>query len=150
MENRNSVDQRRSAVGQFLARHHVALVRQGAVVATYRRRAGRTLGPYYRLTCRSGGRQVAVYLGGDQGLIGDVRERLASLQQARLQRTELLRVRRGLRSHAREARRRLDTELDQLGLYRQGHEIRGWRTASLGTFMPPSVSSPVTDQSITH
>ncbi len=101
MEIGDSVDQRRIAVERFFAVHHNILAEQGAVVTTYRNRGGRRLGPYYKLACRSNGRQVAVYLGVDDDLIGRVRERLAQLQQTRAERVRLGIVRRILRQHSK-------------------------------------------------
>ena len=144
VEIEDSVDQRRDAIERFVAVHRDVLAEQGAVVATYRHRGGRRLGPYYKLVCRISGRQVAVYLGVDDDLIGYVRERLAQLQQTRLQRVRLGAVRRVLRQHAKAARQRLDADLLPLGLYRNGHEIRGWRTASKCLIERPSASPPGT------
>jgi hypothetical protein len=145
MENRRFVDQRRAAVEQFMADHRDELIRQGVLVATFRRRGDRILGPYHQLTCRRDGRQVAVYLGSDEALIGDVRERLARLQQSRSEEAKLHMVRRAVRSQARAARQQLDAELVKLGLYRKGHEIRGWRgmlstkaaSAAISSDVPP-------------
>ena len=142
MEIRDSVDQRRIAVERFFAVHHNLLAEQGAVVTTYRHRGGRRLGPYYKLACRSNGRQVAVYLGVDDDLIGRVRELLAQLQQTRAERVRLGTVRRILRQHSKAARQQLDAELRPLGLYRKGYEIRGWRTASRCLVEGPSASPP--------
>lgn len=142
MEIGDSVDQRRDAIERFVAVHRDVLAEQGAVVATYRHRGGRRFGPYYKLVCRISGRQVAVYLGDDDDLIGRVRERLAQLQQTRAERVRLGTVRRILRQHSKAARQRLDGELRPLGLYRKGHEIRGWRTASRCLVEGPSASPP--------
>lgn len=132
MENRTSVDQRRAKVERFFAEHHDEVCRQGSVVTTYRRRSGQRLGPYFRLTCRVGARQVAVYLGADENLARSVRERLSQLQWARTTDKRIAKVRRVLRQQARLARKIVDVELALLGLHRQGNEIRGWRSIDNG------------------
>lgn len=129
MEIAAFVDQRRTKVEHFIAKHQVPLSRQGAVVATYRQRGERRLGPYYRLTCRVGRRQLAVYLGNDEQLLAEVREHLAEMQHARRLSTQLTVLRRALRREARVARQTLASELVHLGLHRQGNEVRGWRAA---------------------
>jgi hypothetical protein len=129
MEIRHFVDQRQLAIERFFAAHGDALARQGSIVATYRRRGNRRLGPYLKLTCRRGERQVAVYLGTDGRFIDTVRERLAQLQSARSERSRISAARRAFRRYARIAQQELDKELGYLGLIRQGHEVRGWRTA---------------------
>jgi len=128
MENGEVVDQRRAAAEAFLARHGELLKRQGAVVATYRRRNDRRVGPYYRLVCRCEGRQISVYLGPTGPLVEDVRRRLADLQTRHIAEQRLRRTRRALRRQAAEVRRDFDAELRSLGLYRKGNEVRGWRS----------------------
>lgn len=132
MEIGTSVDQRRKKIERFFAEHHDEICRQGTVVATYRRRSGQRLGPYYRLTCRVGARQVAVYLGADENLVRSIRERLSQLQWARTTEKRIANVRRVLRRQARLARKIVDVELAHLGLHRQGNEIRGWRSIENG------------------
>lgn len=132
MEIGTSVDQRRKKVERFFAEHHDELCRQGTVVTTYRRRSGRRLGPYFRLTCRVGARQVSVYLGADENLARSVREMLAQAQLARITDKRIAKVRRLLRRQARLARKIVDVELEPLGLHRQGNEIRGWRSLENG------------------
>jgi hypothetical protein len=128
MEIGRSVDQRRTRIERFLAEHRDALSRQGVVVPTYRHRDGRTLGPFFQLRCRIEGRQIAIYLGTDEELIRLVRGYLSRLQRQRLEGLQLAELRRALRRRARLARQSLDAELEQMGLRRQGNEIRGWRS----------------------
>ncbi|MBN8626595.1 MAG: hypothetical protein J0M17_13990, partial [Planctomycetes bacterium] len=115
MENGEIVDQRRAAAEAFLARHGERLKRQGAVVATYRRRDDRRVGPYYRLVCRCEGRQISVYLGAAGPLVEEVRRRLADLQGARTAARRRWHVRRALRRQAAAVRRDFDAELRPLG-----------------------------------
>lgn len=131
MEIGHFVDQRHAEVERFLAEHGEALRRQGSVVATYRHRDGRRLGPYHKLSCRIGQRQVAVYLGSDEDFVRNVRERLGRLQEATKLKRSMARVRKALRREARVARQKVDAELETLGLYRQGHEVRGWSTSGM-------------------
>lgn len=140
MEICDSVDQRRMKIERFFTEQLAALARQGAVVAGYRRRGGLRLGPYFKLTCRIGGRQTSVYLGADGALVQGVRQRLEELRRERSERLQLDRWRRELRRRAREARRHLDEQLRPLGLRRQGHEIRGRHR------LPPQATIPLTDQ----
>lgn len=128
MENDEVVDQRRATVEAFLARHGEVLKRQGVVVATFRHRDGRRLGPYYRLVCRTEGRQISVYLGPPGPLVEDVRRRVAALQAPLVAARRRGHVRLALRRQAAVARRELDAELKPRGLYRKGNEVRGWRT----------------------
>lgn len=145
MENQDSVDQRRAAVECFFVAHSDVLAEQGSVVATYRRRGDRKLGPYHKLACRIEQRQVAIYLGTDADFIDQVRERLSRLQQARSERLRMSAVRRAFRRQARAVQRELDVELSTRGLFRKGHEIRGWRTAEtrLATSQPASPTTAI-------
>jgi hypothetical protein len=129
MEIGRFVDQRRARVERFVVNHRDYLARQGVIVPTYRHRDGRRLGPYFRLSCRIGKRQVSIYLGADEQLIRFARDYLSRLQQARKVNMQMAKLRQRLRRQARLARLSLDAELKPLGLYRQGNEIRGWRAA---------------------
>lgn len=130
MEIDDFVDQRQAAVERFFLEYGEPLRRQGAIVASYRRRDGRRLGPYYKLACRVGKRQVAVYLGAADDFVREVRNRLAKLQEEKQLNKRIETVRIALRHQARVARRALDAELKQCGLHRQGNEVRGWRFAA--------------------
>ena len=126
-ENNKSVDQRRLAIDQFLAKHVQQLARQGAVVATWRRRDRRRAGPYHLLVCRdSNGRQRSVYLGADKALVSQTRECLSELQAQHRQQCCLRRVRRQVRRELADSRVGLDLELAKVGLVRKGAEVRGW------------------------
>lgn len=141
LENRQFVDQRREVIDEFIRRHADALAVQGSVVATYRRRGDRRLGPYFKLTCRSAGRQVAVYVGDEEVLVTYVRERLATLQHFKRERRRSNKIRRVVRRHARANRLAMEAEFAKPGLYRKGHEIRGWRSASARAAMSASLLS---------
>jgi hypothetical protein len=64
LEIRDSVDQRRQRIAAFIADHQLSLARPGSIVASWRRRGGKQLGPYHKFTCRDQqGRQRSIYLG---------------------------------------------------------------------------------------
>ena len=127
MEIHNPVDQRGGKLPQFLAEHRQQLVYQGAIVGSWRRRGGKTTGPYYRLTCRdAAGRQRSVYLGADSTLVAAARRALRDLQASAVAQRQLAQVRTSLQQGLLRARRQLDDELAALGLRRQGSEVRGW------------------------
>jgi hypothetical protein len=127
LEIQTFVDQRRQRVEHFLAVHGEQLVCQGTIVATWRWRGGRRLGPYFALTCRSAaGRQVSVYLGPTSALVDDVTKTLTQLQADLQERRALDRVWGQVRDELKAAKRVLAAELAQVGLYLKGSEIRGW------------------------
>jgi len=136
MENRKSVGQRagpppgdvrRLAVAEFIAAHAGLLAQQGAVVAAWRRRNGRRIGPYYSLVYRElSGRQCSVYLGAVSDLVEAVRRQIAELQAPLRLKRQLAGIRRALRREFVAAQEQLDVELAQIGLSRKGSEIRGW------------------------
>ena len=126
-EKRRTDDQRRAAIGQFLANHGLLLARQGFVAKSWRCGERRS-GPYYRLAYRDEtGRQRSIYLGVDGELAAQVRQRLAELQTVK-ERRLLAKARRAARRALREAMKALECELAQLGLYLWGNEIRGWHS----------------------
>ncbi len=128
MEKHAFVDQRRRAVEQFIAEHRDRLARQGSIVASWRRRGQRAIGPYYKLACRSAaGKQVAVYLGTKGALVAEVRETLARLQAPTTAGRTLDTARRQIRHELKTTKKALTVELAQVGLFLKGSEIRGWR-----------------------
>jgi hypothetical protein len=128
VEKQKSVDQRLRTVELFLAEHGERLTTQGTIVATFRQRDGRRLGPYYRLACRdSQQRQVSVYLGAAGPVVAATRERLEQLQQRHHQQRFWKNVRQGVHQKMKAAREQLAAELALRGLYHKGAEIRGWR-----------------------
>lgn len=128
MEKQDFVDQRQSAVELFFAEHGARLARQGTIVATFRQRGGRRLGPYYKLTSRdSEQRQVSVYLGAEGPVVAAIRQQLDQLQLRRHQQRYWQNVRLGVHQKMKAAREQLAVELARHGLRTQGAEIRGWR-----------------------
>ena len=82
--NQRSVDQsvqaRFSRLARRMARLRDVLSRQGSVVASWREKGGRRMGPYFRLAFRKAGKQVSIYLGSCAELVEKVRARLAEMQ----------------------------------------------------------------------
>jgi hypothetical protein len=110
--------------------------RQGYVVATYRRRNGRTFGPYYALRYRDNGRAFSVYLGPAGPLVERVRQALAVVQQSLRQRCTFRRITRSIRTALRTHRLRVGNLLRPLGLYLKGYEVRGWRLSPIRSLLP--------------
>jgi len=119
-------EQRRQArIDDFFTRNGTALASQGSVVASWRWKDGRRLGPFFRVDLRQGGRKIAIYLGAESPLVADVRARLAQLQRRRRQRQQFARDYRSGRLRLRAAHENLAVELQKVGLRLQGSEVRG-------------------------
>jgi hypothetical protein len=116
--------------------------RQGSVSVTWRRRSGKTFGPYYRLSYRENGRQCAVYLGREGPVVQRVRQMLDALHAPLRQRGVWKRFDRTSRAHLRAIRAQLATLLRPLGLRLKGTEVRGWRTSPLRPWLPRRCSLP--------
>ena len=118
--------QRQARIDDFFTRNGTALARQGSVVASWRWKDGRRLGPFFRLDVRDErGRKAALYLGRESPLVADVRARLAQLQRRRRQRQQFARNYRIRRLDLRAAHQNLADELQKVGLRLQGSEVRG-------------------------
>ncbi len=123
---------------RLLAAQPELFLRQGCVIATWRRRNGKTFGPYYRLSYRSGGRQCAIYLGRAGAVVEQVRDTLATLQHPRGERREFERLERQIRASLRIEKISLRMLLYPYGLRLKGNEIRGWRHLfRFGKLLPP-------------
>jgi len=122
--------------------------RQGHVAATWRRRDGKTFGPYYRLSYRDGGRQCSVYLGRAGALVERVRQALGAIQQSLAQHRMFNRMRRQILASLRITKLRVRALLRPFGLRLKGFEVRGWRISPLRSFLPrrrrwvPRISLP--------
>lgn len=98
--------------------------RQGAVVATWRKRDGRALGPYYRLVYRQGGRRHSIYLGRSAALAREVRTLLDSLQRTAREDREWERLRRAVKEALRARKAEWARELAKHGFWLKGYEVR--------------------------
>jgi hypothetical protein len=108
---------------------------QGSVVTTWRRRNGKTFGPYYRLSYREDGRQCSVYLGRAGALVEQVRRALQSLQQSIAEFRLFERLRRQACASLRVSKLRVHALLRPYGLRLKGFEVRGWRTSPLRSLL---------------
>ncbi len=108
----------------------LTLARQGAIVPSWRYRAGRKLGPYYRLAYRDQGRQKSIYLGASQALVQKIRALLDEIHRPRERRKEWLRMRPILWASIRQQKAQWNQVVRAYGLYTRGYELRGRRVAS--------------------
>ena len=121
-------DRRRQRVLEFLDAHREDFTQQGAVVASFRRRGGRMVGPYFRLAFREGRGQRSVYLGAEGELVAEVREVLQRIQAPWRERQAIQRNKKMIRKALAQCKDELRRELGRRGLRLQGYEVRGWRT----------------------
>ena len=110
--------------------------RQGHVAATWRRRNGKTFGPYYRLGYREGGRQFSVYLGRSGELAEQVRRAIEAVQMPLAQRRLFNSIERQIRASLRVHKHRVSALLRPYGLRLKGFEVRGWRYSPLRYLLP--------------
>jgi hypothetical protein len=136
LENRPPADQLDHPALRLIAARPDLFARQGHVAASYRRRAARTFGPYYRLSYRQNGRQCSVYLGVAGPLIERVRQAIDALQRPGVQHRALLRLRRSIRASLRAQKLDLAALLRPLGLRLKGFEVRGWRFSPFRSLFP--------------
>ena len=122
---------------QLIAARPDIFCRQGYIAATYRRRNGRTFGPYHLLAYRQDGRLHSVYLGRSGALVEKVRQALAALQGPRIRTRLLTNLERQIRAALRIEKRHLAGLLRPFGLRLKGFEVRGWRISPLRRLLPP-------------
>jgi hypothetical protein len=131
LEETPLVDQQTHAALILLASRPEFFAGHGSIDANFRRRDGRTYGPYFRLRYREAGRAHSVYLGLAGPLVDRVRQTLQSLQAPLRQHRAILQLQRCVRNALRLDRSHLDAQLRTLGLRMQGFEVRGWRSSPL-------------------
>ena len=150
LENQNLVDQQAHPALVLLAARPELFAQQGTVSSSWRRRGGKTYGPYYRLRYRDGRSCRSLYLGRDGPLVDRVRNTLQTLQTPLRRRRALAQLRRRVRVALQLDRRQVDARLRSLGLRLKGFEVRGWRTSPLRTLARLSAtgSSPVASMRI--
>jgi hypothetical protein len=154
LENFASVDQRVAAACALLAAHRHLFAHQGVVVASYRSRGARRLGPYYFLRYRLHGRQQAHYLGTSPAAAARVRQLLDRLQAVRREARSMQRIRRAVVASWRAHKQQLHRELICIGRTLKGNELRRLKSASRslspqlaprGTQIAPSLTPPPPD-----
>ena len=132
MTQLHQIGTRRQHLLVFLDNFALELATQGGLVPSFRKRAGKIFGPYFKIACRDrSGRQRAFYLGSDAALLSIAKERLAALQREHRLSRQLRQMKAALRKASRAAFQEMSRELPALGLYRRGSEIRGWSTARI-------------------
>ncbi|MHB1036984.1 MAG: hypothetical protein ACYC35_13905 [Pirellulales bacterium] len=109
------------AVRTHILDRRAIFARQGSVVATWRMRAGRRCGPYYRLAYREAGRQQSLHLGASAPLAEQVRALLAELHQPLRYGRLLDRLAAEARASLRQANAELNRVLGSIGYYLKGH-----------------------------
>jgi hypothetical protein len=129
LENRQVVEQPIHPALALIRARPALFVRQGTVVADWRRRGARRLGPYHRLAYREARRQRSIYLGRDSPLVAEVRQALSALQTPWKRQRQYHRLRRDALASLGGHKRLLDRHLGRLGLRLQGFEVRGWRNS---------------------
>lgn len=116
--------------GQIVSRREL-FARCGTVLAKFRLRAGRRVGPYYYVSFRDAGRHRSIYLGKCPELAEKVRALLAEIQEPQRRRREARRRRRRLVAELRVQKARWQQDLRARGLYTRGYAVRGWRRLKL-------------------
>ncbi len=133
LEKRKCVDQKVRRALEFIERQPELFRMQGSVQKSWRRYQGKRTGPYFRLVFRQEGRQRSIYLGAKSDDIVLLRRVLHELQsETRMART-VARSRKETRQALRRARAELNENLQSIGLFMKGGEVRGWKSSDLGT-----------------
>ena len=139
MEKRNPVDQRPAdqetgydRARTFILANPRLFATQGSVVATWRTRAGKRFGPYFRLAYRRDGRQRSIYLG-PRTVADRLRQFLAQLQRPHRRRQLLKRLQTQVRASLKIAKAHLAQQLTALNITLKGFEFRG-ATRALSTY----------------
>ena len=130
LEMARTPDQRRTDVLRFIAEQTNLLRHTGCIISTWREYGGRRLGPYYQLSFFEQGKSRMVYLGKDLQLVADVRQELKRLQTPLQRRRKFQRQRLALQRSLIRHRAVWNAELNKLGLYLKGSEIRGWQSSN--------------------
>ena len=143
MEKRNPVDQRPNnkkpglnepldrfdRAQTFILANPSLFAAQGSVVATWRVRAGKRFGPYFRLAYRRNGRQQSIYLGPSH-LAGRLRKFLAQIRRPHHRHQLYKRLQNQVRASLRTAKKQLAQQLATLSVTLKGYEFRGARALS--------------------
>jgi hypothetical protein len=136
LENRQTADQLSHPALELIASRPDLFSRQGYLRATFRRRGGKTFGPYYLLCYREEGRLRSVYLGRPGELVEQVRQALEARHRPITQQRLFDRLTRQIRASLRIERIRVRALLCPFGLRLKGAEVRGWRSSPLRWLLP--------------
>jgi hypothetical protein len=136
LENREVDDQLDHPALRLIAARPDVFCRQGNVAATYRRRNGKTFGPYYRLSYREDGRLCSIYLGRAGKLVERVRHALDVQHQPVTQYRLYERLAKQIRASMRIEKIRVRSLLCPFGMRLKGSEVRGWRFSPLRWLLP--------------
>jgi hypothetical protein len=122
---------RAEAIIDFVLQNAVLFSHQGSVQESWRSYGEHRLGPFFRLVFRIDGKTRTVYLGADPAFAGRVQKMLTEIQRP-LREKRLLRAHQELVRKAFKTQRiELEEQLQSMGLYFKGNEVRGWRNAAL-------------------
>jgi hypothetical protein len=111
---------------RWIREHRRQFARSGSVVATWRTRNGRRVGPYYRVEWREHGRRRSRYLGANAEAAQKTRALLAELQLPRDRQRANGKLRAEARRELRRSKAMLALRLRACGLWLKGFEFRGW------------------------
>ena len=136
MENHKVADQLPHSALELIAARPDLFARQGYLTATFRRRNGKTFGPYYLLNYREDGRLRSVYLGRAGKLVEQVRQALDARHRPVTEYRLFERLAKQIRASLRIERIRVRALLCPFGLRLKGSEVRGWRFSPLRWLLP--------------
>ncbi|HEV3084535.1 MAG TPA: hypothetical protein VGY66_32530 [Gemmataceae bacterium] len=127
LEKIDSVDQNIAQVRRFLNQNVRLFSRSGSVQKSWRYYHGHRQGPFFRLAFRVERKQRSLYLGRSPRLAAEVHKVLEQLQAPRREQRALARQQVQVRVAFRLHKRVFDQELQKIGLFLKGNEIRGRR-----------------------
>ena len=141
LEESNPVDQQptpqhTSRALLYIAEHQQVFLRQGCVVASFRKVGNRTNGPYFRLAFRIDGHQHTIYIGRNAKAAEAVRSALNQLHAFRRHRLLFDKWEREARRTLRLAKIEADFHIRPLGLRFHGFQVRGWRRNPVFSAIP--------------
>ena len=136
MENSKPADQPPHPALELIASRPDLFSRQGYLTATFRRRNGKTFGPYYLMSYREDGRLRSVYLGRPGELVERVRQALDARHRPVTQYRLFDRLAKQIRASLRIEKIRVRALLCLFGLRLKGSEVRGWRLSPLRWLLP--------------
>jgi hypothetical protein len=136
LENSKPADQPPHPALELIASRPDLFSRQGYLTATFRRRNGKSFGPYYLLNYREDGRLYSVYLGRPGELVEQVRQALDARHRPVTHYRLFDRLAKQIRASLRIEKIRVRVLLCPFGLRLKGSEVRGWRISPLRWLLP--------------